>query len=161
MNQEVFKPIPGYEGIYEVSNLGNVKSYHIYKDGKLLRNRINRGYYRVNLYRDKLITRRVHQLVAEAFLNHKPNGYKLIVDHIDNNPLNNNVDNLQIITARENTTKDRKLKTSKYTGVCWLKRERKWRASIYFNGKTISLGRFKNEKVASAVYQYELEKIKL
>ena len=159
MNQEVFKPIPGYEGIYEVSNLGNVKSYHIYKDGKLLRNRINRGYYRVNLYRDKRITRSVHQLVAEAFLNHKPNGYKLIVDHIDNNPLNNNVNNLQIITPRENLTKDRKLKTSKYTGVCWLKRDRKWRASIYLNGEKKYLGSFKTELEASEAYQTALKKL--
>ena len=50
-----------------------------------------------------------HQLVAIAFLGHTPCGNKLVVDHIDGNPENNHVLNLQIITQRENLSKDKKI----------------------------------------------------
>ena len=52
-----------------------------------------------------------------AFFGHVPGGYKIVVDHIDNNRLNNHVSNLQLITQRENSSKDRKNGTSQYTGV--------------------------------------------
>ena len=117
-NIEIYKNVTGYEGIYQVSNLGNVKSLERKVIGKLdsirtlkekvLKNNLNKkGYYLVGLMKDnKQATKKVHQLVAIAFLGHTPCGMKLVVDHIDNNPLNNRVDNLQIITQRENSTKN-------------------------------------------------------
>ena len=114
---EIWKEVKGFES-YEVSNLGRVKSLArtiIYKDGRVYKykskvlkpRRGTHGYLTVNIFKDtKCKTRLIHQLVAEAFLNHAPCGYKLIVDHIDNNPLNNELGNLQIITNRENVSRN-------------------------------------------------------
>ena len=94
---EIWKNVKGFED-YEVSELGNVKSLKLGKE-RILKNSIDKkGYYKVNLSnKGKTKTFKVHKLVAMAFLNHKPCGYKIVVDHIDNNPLNNNVENLQLI----------------------------------------------------------------
>ena len=166
---EIWKEVKGYEG-YEVSSLGRVKSLArtvVYKDGrvykyksKVLKPRTGtNGYLIVNIVKDtKCKTRSIHQLLAEAFLNHTPDGYKLVVDHIDNNPLNNELGNLQVITARENTSKDRK-GTSKYTGVCWHKNHKKWIAGIKINGKIKHLGYFTDELKAAEAYQNALAKL--
>jgi len=62
---------------------------------------------------------KVHKLVAIHFLNHNPCGYKVVVDHIDGNPLNNHVNNLRLVSSRENINLgyDKKNTTSKYRGV--------------------------------------------
>lgn len=151
MSKEIFKDIPGYEGMYQVSNLGNVKSF---KRGYLLKNNLNNRYLKVKLKRKTIM---VHQLVAMSFLNHIPNGNNIIVDHIDCNKLNNKLCNLQLITNRENLSKDKKNKTSKYTGVCWHKRSGKWRSKICINRKHKHLGYFDCELKAAEVYQDELK----
>lgn len=94
---EVYKQIIGYEGLYEVSNLGNVKSLNYHRTGqeKLLSPAFDKdGYLRVLLSKNG--DRKhylVHRLVAHAFL---PNPLNLPeVNHIDKNKLNNNVDNLE------------------------------------------------------------------
>lgn len=160
---EVWKDIPEYEGLYQVSNLGNVRSLNYNKTGKanILKTPVNpRGYARVNLslYKKQKVSK-VHSLVARAFLKHKPCGMKIVVDHIDNNPLNNNLYNLQLITQRENCSKDKK-GTSKYTGVSWSKSHNRWVAHIRINGVQKNLGLFTDEKEAAQVYQNELNKIK-
>jgi len=118
--KERFKDVKGYKGIYKVSNTGKVKSLigyekYIMDDGTVMRRRkilksaiSNKGYERVGLWKEgKAKTRSIHQLVAEAFLNHIPCGMTLVVDHIDNNKLNNRKDNLQLITNKENLNKSR------------------------------------------------------
>lgn len=97
---EVWKPVIGWEDCYQVSNLGRVKSeYQILKPKKG-----NQPYYSVSLSREgKVDFRRIHRLVAQAFVPN-PEG-KGVVDHIDNNKLNNMVDNLQWMTVKENTSK--------------------------------------------------------
>lgn len=161
--QEIFKDITGYEGLYQVSNLGNVKSLG---NNRLRKEKILKpcnggvGYYFVNLWKDgekKNIT--VHQLVAIAFLNHKPDGHKIIVDHIDNNPLNNKLENLQLISVRENTSKDRINGSSKYIGVYWNKKANKWQAQIGINSKRKYLGLFSNEIEAHESYQNRLKQL--
>jgi hypothetical protein len=150
----------GFEENYQISNFGLVKS-NWNNNSKILKPAINGvGYYHVILCKNlKQYTVRVHQLVATSFLNHnKESG--LIVDHIDNNPLNNRLDNLQIITRRENNSKDRKNKSSKYTGVSWCKKNSKWRAGIKTNGKSTNLGNFTNEEEASNAYQNALQNTK-
>ena len=97
--------------------------------------------------------------VSVSFLNHKPCGHKIVVDHINNNKENDKLYNLQLISNRENTVKDIKGGTSKYTGVCWNKRQCKWQSAIQINGKGKHLGYFKSEKKASQAYQNELKKI--
>ena len=158
--EEIFKDIPGYEGLYQVSNLGNVKSFNLNKETIMNPGVNSTGYYQVILYKYRKIKGfNVHQLVAMAFLNHIPCGYKLVVDHINDNPLDNRVDNLHIITQRENCKKTQGKYSSKYKGVSWFKQINKWRADIFINGKNNYLGRFDTEEEASQAYQNKLKEI--
>ena len=159
---EVWKDIPEFEGLYQVSNLGNVKSLNYRKKGivKELKKNINSGSGRksVSLCKNgKASTNQsVYVLVAKSFLNHKSCGYKLVVDHIDNNPLNDNLYNLQIISHRKNISKSMK-GTSKYTGVCWNKSQGKWKGAISFYGKIKHLGYFTDELKAANAYKKALK----
>ena len=156
MKEEIWKPIPKYENLYKVSSFGRVKSLR--KDKILKPILLSNGYYKVSLgiyHKPK-----IHQLVAICFLNHIPDKYNLIVDHINGDPLDNRVENLQLITQRENITKANKTnKTSIYTGVHWHKPRNKWRACISINGKNLYLGCFKNELDAHLSYQKKLHEI--
>lgn len=98
---EKYVDIPGYEGIYQVSNFGNVKSLR-YKNAnreKIL-SPINHylGYQFVHLGRSKI--RMVHVLVAESFVPNPQN--KPFVNHIDGNKKNNRATNLEWVTSKEN-----------------------------------------------------------
>lgn len=170
MNNETFLDVVGYEGLYQVSDWGNVRSVERYVSGKsssarllperILKNNLNKmGYYLVGLMKDgKQSTKKVHQLVAEAFLNHKPCGMSFVVDHIDANKLNNRLDNLQVLTHRENCSKD-KNGVSSFVGVSYIKRDNVWMARIQVNKKNKYIGRYKTELEASEAYQKELFKI--
>lgn len=97
--KEIWKDIPGYEGLYQVSNLGNVKSFFT---GKLLKKLPHStGYLAVVLYKDRTSKRRtVHRLVAMAFLPNPES--KLTVNHKNGNKHDNSVDNLEWATHKEN-----------------------------------------------------------
>lgn len=110
--KEIWKDIVGYEGLYQVSNCGRVKSlekevihkrYGTYKlKEKILKQYVEKlGYVRVGLYKNcKIKHFLLHRLIAEAFI---PNPYnKPYIDHIDGNPKNNNIDNLRWCTHKEN-----------------------------------------------------------
>ena len=105
--EKMWKPVKGYEGLYEVSDEGAVKSLpkkagRRNQPEKLSATFINRiGYVCVNLYKDNHQKQvRVHRLVAEAFI---PNPENLpCVNHIDGNKLNNHVYNLEWCTQSEN-----------------------------------------------------------
>ena len=112
--KEIWKPVKNYEGYYEVSNLGNVRSVDrvIYDNnslrvfkGKLLKPSLHNGkqpYYYVSLckgsHNKKVL---VHRLVAETFIPNPLN--KPQVNHIDGNVHNNIVTNLEFVTNAENT----------------------------------------------------------
>ena len=121
---EIWKDIPGYENIYQVSNYGNVRSFKNGRWGlrdtpKLLTQSIdNTGYYKV-MVNNKLY--QTHQLIAITFLSHIPDGFNIVVNHIDNNPLNNNVDNLELVSNRYNSSCH---KTD--VGAFWHKNNKKW-----------------------------------
>ena len=101
---EIWRDIPGYEGKYQVSNTGEVKSLNYNHTGeiKLLKQGIKKkGYRQVNLYKNgKVKHHLVHRLVAIAFIPN-PNNYKE-VNHKDEDPSNNNVKNLEWCTREYN-----------------------------------------------------------
>lgn len=158
---EIWKDIPGYKGFYQISNLGRIKSLERYfknpLTGKVLikeKIRVLRkskyGYLRCNLSKKGTTkTHQVHKLVAIAFLNHKPNGHKIVIDHIDNDRANNVLSNLQLISQRKNASKDRKNGTSNYIGVIKHKATNKWQATIYAYNKWYYLGIYAKEIDAS------------
>ena len=102
---EVWKDIKGYEGLYQVSNLGNVMSLH-YRGTKnkkqLLKPAKDKdGYLSIALYKDgKTKQYRVHRLVASAFIPN-PNNYSQ-VNHINEIKDDNRVENLEWCTAKYN-----------------------------------------------------------
>lgn len=116
---EVWKDINGYESLYQISSLGRVKSLArtiVGRDGiivnlqekimKLKYTGVGRKYLTVGLNNDygrKWFL--IHRLVAEHFIDNIPN--KMVVNHKDGNKRNNRVDNLEIITQRENIIKHR------------------------------------------------------
>lgn len=100
---EVWKPITGYEGKYEISNYGNVKSLNFRNKGEecLLRLHNTHRYYQAALTKDGITKYHlVHRLVAEAFIPN-PHNYPLI-NHKDECGFNNHVDNLEWCTHKEN-----------------------------------------------------------
>lgn len=100
--KEEWRNISGFEGMYEVSNLGNVKSYVVDKQGKLMIPGNNKkGYKQLILRKNgKAYSRKVHRLVAEAFLENT-NNYPQI-NHIDEDKANNNANNLEWCSAKYN-----------------------------------------------------------
>ena len=161
---EEFRDVPNYEGMYQVSNLGNVKSLARKSfTGKLLTEKIlkpsraSHGYLTLSLRKNgKPKTRNIHVLVAEAFLGHVPCGNSIEVDHINEDKLNNRLENLQLLTSVEHRGKG---SSSKYTGVSWHKSRNKWFSSIKINGKSKYLGSFACELKAAYAYQTELKRI--
>lgn len=111
--EEIFRDIPKFEGLYQVSNYGNIKSYTRKRlgrggsvricPGKILRHKIdNRGYHQIDLFDLNGKSHRflIHRLVAEIFLVN-PNNLSQ-VNHKDNNPSNNCIDNLEWCSNYEN-----------------------------------------------------------
>ena len=107
MIEEIFKEVKGYEGLYQVSNFGRVKSLgngnsnnskeRILKPGKA-----TNGYLQVNLYKNgKSKMCKIHRLVADTFLSN-PDGLPE-VNHKDEDKTNNSVYNLEWVTAKENS----------------------------------------------------------
>lgn len=84
---------------------------------------------------------------------------KTLVDHINHNGLDNRKENLRICTIQQNTFNSNKRKSiSKYKGVNWVKKEKKWRTRISFNKKEIYIGRFDNEIDAALAYDNAAKK---
>lgn len=107
---EVWKPVLGFENLYEVSNLGRVKSLdRITESGQFRKGKIREGYCYVNNYKvvklylnSKTINKYIHRLLAEAFIpNPNPELYDT-VNHIDGDRGNNSLDNLEWCTQKQN-----------------------------------------------------------
>ena len=109
---ETWKPVVGYEGVYEVSDKGRVRSLDraiLHKNGMVQRRkgkiiqlaRMRSGHFKAALSRDGETTRvYVHRLVVEAFIGDYPEGTETL--HVDGNPANNHVSNLRVGDRSEN-----------------------------------------------------------
>jgi len=99
MNKELWKDIPGYEDKYQVSNLGNVRSYCRSIEPRLLKpGRMPHGHLSVALGRNN--SRCVHELVLLAFVGPKP--FKHECRHLNGNPADNRLENLAWGTRSQN-----------------------------------------------------------
>jgi hypothetical protein len=146
---EEYKIISDFDN-YEVSNYGNVKNI---KTNRILKKNVDvNGYYTVHLSKKNIATiKRIHRLVCETFIENTEN--KLYVDHIDNNKLYNNIENLRWCTSQENN-RNRKLSSrnkSSVKGVCFNKQSNKWHAQIRIDGILIHLGSYENLEDAKNV----------
>ena len=160
VTEEIFIDIKGYEGHYQISNKGRIKSFNRNAEN-IIKSSIDKtkGYYRVCLYNSgKRKSFYIHQLVAIAFLGHIPNGNSLVVDHINNDKANNELSNLQVISSRENSSKDkwRHNPSSLYPGVYYSLTKKKWASSISVNGTPFHLGYFNIESIAGQEYSNAL-----
>jgi hypothetical protein len=159
---EEWKVIEGFED-YEVSNLGKVKSLKFNKE-RILKpiksGKYNNTYLQVGLSKNnKTYFKKIHKLVAKYFLGHKPCGHKLVVHHKNDNSLDNRVENLEIVTQRENAFKTQGNYSSKYKGVHFNKKTLKYISMITINNKRVHLGCFINEEEAKDVYQLKVKEI--
>lgn len=118
---EIWKDIDGYDGFYQVSNLGNVRSSKTKQN--IYYSDTNKGYFRVNLYKNKKRkSYSIHRLVAEYFLDN-PNNYPC-VNHKDCNKKNNRVDNLEWCTYKYNNNyKGHNIKKYVSMAIYYLKKE--------------------------------------
>ena len=123
--EEIWKPVDGFEGYYEISNLGNLRSVDKYirvcrgkghikhLPSKILSPSINNSGYKIYaLYKpgSKLVCKTIHRMVATAFI---PNPRNLSdVNHIDENKNNNSVDNLEWVSHKENVIHSKSRRSS-------------------------------------------------
>ena len=166
--KEEWRAVVGYEGLYEVSSFGRVKSlsrnikrkggYLSFRKERILKPCSRCGYMLVVLcnYNERK-TVSVHKIVSIAFLSHIPKEDGLVVDHINGIRHDNRLINLHLVTIRENNSicfrKNSDKFTSKFAGVSWCKSKKKWVAHIRLNRIVKSLGRFNSELDASKAYQ--------
>lgn len=144
---EEWKDIKGYEGLYQVSNIGRIKSNSraiLRKNKRILRikeriiklqlNKDN-GYYYVGLHNEGIMQiKPVHRLVAETFI---PNPTNLpCVDHINGEKTDNRVENLKWCTFKENSNNPLTREYMKNT--VWASEERNMKISLLNKGKVVS-----------------------
>ena len=102
--EEIWKPVLGYEGLYEVSNFGRVKSFFYKRQGKtivLSPRKVGNGYLAVHLSKDKKkISFRIHRLVWEAFNGPIPAGMQ--VNHNNEVKTDNRLENLSLMVQKDN-----------------------------------------------------------
>lgn len=170
--EEIWKDVVGYDGLYQISNLGNIYSLRKNKILKPLENRY--GYLIVNLYiGGKMKTHSIHRLVLLSF--DGVDKSDLFVDHVDRNIKNNSLSNLRWCTNSQNQKNKIARGKSKYLGVSLYFREckyfskkqkkiiyytqgPKWVCQININGVVKRIGHFENEIDAAKKYD-EVAKI--
>jgi hypothetical protein len=160
---EEFRDIPGYEGLYQASDLGRIKSLGRIvistlgkkdsKKSKILKQFNNgRDYLCVQLYNNINKRLYVHRLVALTFIGNQD----ILVDHKNAIRLDNRLSNLRYLTQRLNCHNqiNRKNVYSKFPGVSLnSKGTKKWRAVINIQGIKYYIGSYYNEEEASKAYQ--------
>jgi hypothetical protein len=170
--EEIYKDIIGFEGKYQVSNFGNVRTIErvtIFKDGRerhyenkvLICPTDSKGYPKIRLLNfnpNYGSTRRVHNLVWEAFGNGTTISFPdKVIDHIDRNKQNNHISNLRIVSNRENTYNRKG--NLEFIGVRKNKKSDNYSCRIGFNYKDYHLGTFKTQEEAFERYNEALSHI--
>lgn len=158
--EEKWKAVVGYEGLYEISSFGRVKSLNrLDSIGRVVEETIKAqhigttGYLSLTLSREgKKKTKAVHQLVAESFLGHTPDNYNGVVNHIDNTKTNNRLDNLEVVSSRYNT------QYSKPTEGVY-ERRNKFEVYIRIDDKKTYLGSYTSKEEALEVRDKKLQEI--
>ena len=115
---EVWKDVEGYEGLYQVSNFGRLKSFKVNNEPRILKNTNKKGWYFTIVLQGKnkpTKTDRIHRLVAKLFLEN-PNNYPE-VNHKDMNKQNNAVSNLEWVSRKQNVSHAVKNKPSMIIGM--------------------------------------------
>lgn len=156
-NAEIWKDIRGFDGLYQISNYGNVKSCKRYVNTKFGQRFLNEkllglvknrdGYLIVSLYKYGIKkTFKPHRLVANAFIDNPEN--KNQVNHKNHIKTDNSKNNLEWVSNLENCCHSQlnKKRTSDFIGVSMKKN--RWHSSINLNGKNTHLGVFSTEKKA-------------
>jgi hypothetical protein len=108
---EIWKAIPEYQGLYEVSNFGNVKSIKNGKERKVKCTSDGKYLFVCLSKYGEVISRRVHQLVAMVFMDYTPDGTKRVsVEHINGIKSDNRLTNLRLTNRKQDITKERIVK---------------------------------------------------
>jgi hypothetical protein len=149
---EIFKDILGYDGIYAVSNLGNVISRKNGKIKVLRTGTTTSGYRKVHLNAKGFP---VHRLIADAFIPNPEN--KPFVDHINRNCTDNRIENLRWATRSENLANTAGRSASGLKGA--YKSHNKFRAQININGAFVNLGSYDTVEEAHAVYMVKAKEL--
>jgi len=165
---EQWKDIKDYEGYYQISNFGNVRSLdREVMNGGVLRRLKGKpmklltdksGYKHIDISKDgKRKSLLVHRLIAQAFIGDIED---YVINHKNNLPYDNRIDNLELVSQRENVCHGFKFlkTTSKYPGVSQHKKDGRWRAAITIIKKNIYLGIFDTEIEAhQSRLKYEID----
>lgn len=155
---EKWKPVVNYEDSYLVSDLGRIKSIKkgINRKEKILKQNIRR-YAIIDLAKHKKRkTLAVHKVVAITFLNHKPCGLELVVNHINFNKLDNRLKNLEVITQKENSNTTYLNPTGTGTFFYLCNQYNKWIIKKFINKKNEILGFFDTELDAINYYKSKI-----
>lgn len=153
MDKEIWVRIQNYEGYYEISSLGRVKSLsretkhstgnkNILKEKILKPQKSTPGYLHTRLFiNGSYKTFPVHQLVAMAFLGYIKNGsHDIVVDHINDIKTDNRLINLQLLTNRQNSSKSRKNKPGHFN--IYITKSNKYNVFFSVDGKRKNIGVF-------------------
>lgn len=158
---EQWKNIVNYEGLYKISDLGRIKSlqrkqwngfsFFIKEEMILKQSLCNKNYPKIGLWKNNNHkTFRTHQLIIMSFKGHFLNR-KTVIDHIDNDKNNNTINNLQVVTNRHNSIKDKNPKSG-YS--CIYFNSNSWLVRMRVNGIKTTVGTFKD--INEAIKQRDL-----
>jgi hypothetical protein len=153
------KTIPNFTN-YSIDKVGNVINNTTQKE--LKQSLQKDGYKVVYLYdnnKKRTVPVRIHILLAVTYMNHKTDGHKIVINHIDLDKTNNYLANLELVSQRENANHLHTKSTSKYRGVSFRNDVSKWMSQIFINNKSVYLGNFNNEKDASLMYNKALDNL--